>query len=96
MKKIYVGNLPYEVTDDDLRDMFSTFGSIAEIKLITDRETGRSKGFSFVEFDDESSVEGALTMNGQDYKGRPLKVSLAREKTGGSGGSSRSGGRRSW
>lgn len=91
--KIYVGNLPYSTTNEDLEQLFSACGAISEVKLITDRETGRSKGFAFVTFDNPGSVAQAIQLNGNDFNGRNLKVSEAKER---SQGGDRRGGGRSW
>jgi len=77
--KIYVGNLSYSTTPDQLQAAFSEFGNIAELKLIEDRETGRSKGFAFITYEQPSAAESALSLNGTDLDGRQIKVSLARE-----------------
>lgn len=78
-KKLYVGNLLYEVTDDDLKAHFSTVGSVVSAAVIRFRDTGRSKGFGFVEMSSEEEAQKAIeTMNGQDFKGRKLVVSEAR------------------
>ena len=78
---IYVGNLPYSLTDDELREAFAAFGEVKSAKVIMDRETGRSKGFGFVEMDDTSQAEEAIrVLNGHDLKGRPLRVSEARPR----------------
>ncbi len=89
--KIYVGNLSYQTTSDDLQEAFSAYGNITELKLITDRETGRSKGFAFITFDDSSAIEAAVALNGTDLDGRQIKVSEAKEDRGDSGGGSRGG-----
>lgn len=96
MKKLYVGNLAWGVTDDDLQNMFTEFGSVASAVVITDRETGRSRGFGFVELEDgaEQAIEA---LNGQDVQGRPLRVNEAQSKDrggrgGGGGGGNRDGG----
>lgn len=86
-KKIYIGNLPYSVTEQDIREKFETYGAVTEIALITDRETGRLKGFGFVTFETQAAAQGALAMNGQALKGRNIKVSMATDKVAGSGGS---------
>ena len=78
--KIYIGNLPYTTTEDDLRETFGQYGEIQEVKLITDRETGRSKGFAFVTFTEESAMEAAFEKNGQELGGRTLRVNKAEEK----------------
>ena len=85
--KLYVGNLPYNTTEDDLRNLFSQYGSIDSVAVITDRETGRSKGFGFVEFGNDSEARAAIqALSGQEYGGRELTVNEARPKTGGAGG----------
>jgi len=79
MKKLYVGNLSYKATESDLKDLFGEFGSVTEIHLITDRATGKSRGFGFVEFSssDEAS-KAASSLNGKTFQGRELIVSEAR------------------
>ncbi|NBC23182.1 MAG: RNA-binding protein [Gammaproteobacteria bacterium] len=78
---IYVGNLPYSITDDELREAFAAFGDVKSAKVIMDRETGRSKGFGFVEMDEAKEAEEAIrVLNGQDLKGRPVRVSEARPR----------------
>ncbi len=94
--KLYVGNLPYNTTEDDLRNLFSQYGSVDSVAVITDRETGRSKGFGFVEFGNDAEARTAIqALSGQEYGGRALTVNEARPKTagGGGGGGGRSGGR---
>jgi cold-inducible RNA-binding protein len=89
MSKIYVGNLPYRASEQTISDLFGKFGPIEEVALIKDRETGRPKGFGFITFKTDSAAQSALALNGQDFQGRPLKVSLAKDRpprTGGSGG----------
>jgi RNA recognition motif-containing protein len=90
--KIYVGNLSYGATDGDIESYFQKYGSIKDVKVITDRDTGRSKGFAFVTFEDPSSAQKALEADGQPLNDRKLKVSIAREqqgRTGGAGGGGR-------
>ena len=78
---IYVGNLSYSLTDDDLREAFAAFGEVKSAKVIFDRESGRSKGFGFVEMDDSAQAEEAIrALDGQDLQGRPLRVSEARPR----------------
>jgi len=93
--KLYVGNLPYNTTEDDLRNLFSQYGSVDSVAVITDRETGRSKGFGFVEYGNDTEARSAIqALSGQDYGGRALTVNEARPKTaggGGGGGGSRPG-----
>src|SRR5260370_37513773 len=100
MKKIYVGNLPFRCEQDDLRTIFEQFGGIEDLIIIKDRETGRSKGFAFVEFENQQSAQEALSMDGKYFQGRPLKVNVAKERTereggggGGGGGGRERGGR---
>lgn len=77
--KLYVGNLPYAIKDDELLEMFSQFGEISEAKVITDKFSGRSKGFGFVTFAQDADAEKAASaMNGKEEQGRPLTVNLAR------------------
>jgi RNA recognition motif-containing protein len=93
-KNIYVGNLAWETTADDLLALFQEHGAVARAQVITDRETGRSRGFGFVEMDNDSEAQKAIdALNGQDYKGRPLTVNEARprEDRGGGGGGGRGG-----
>ncbi|MCB0836268.1 MAG: RNA-binding protein [Bacteroidetes bacterium] len=92
---IYVGNIPYNFTEDDLNDMFSNFGEVTSAKIIIDRETGKSKGFGFVDMeDDEEGQEAIDGLNGRDINGRALKVNEAKPKSegGGRGGFNRGGG----
>ncbi len=78
-KKLFVGNLPFSATEEELRDSFAQYGDIVDLKLITDRMTGRSKGFAFVEFADESMAQAAIeAMNGKDMGGRQMVVNVAR------------------
>lgn len=78
---IYVGNLRYEVTEPDLMKIMGEFGGVASVKLITDRESGRSKGFAFVEMEDDAEAREAIrTLNGRKYLGRPMAVREATPK----------------
>ena len=78
---IYVGNLSYEVTEDELRSTFSSFGEVSSARIISDRMTGRSKGFGFVEMPDNEAAQKAIAeLNGKDLKGRNLNVNEARPK----------------
>lgn len=96
--KLYVGNLSYNVTEDQLRELFSQAGQIKDVALITDRQTGRSKGFGFVEFATQAEAEKAIEMfNNHELDGRPLTVNVARpreERGGGYRGGGERGGRR--
>jgi RNA recognition motif-containing protein len=87
-KKLYVGNLGYGVTDTDLIKMFEPHGTVESVQIITDRDTGRSKGFAFVEMQTEQQAQAAIAaLNGQDAGGRPLTVNEARPRPeGGRGG----------
>jgi RNA recognition motif-containing protein len=78
--KIYVGNLDYQMTDEDLKSEFSSYGDIQDVIIIKDHETGRSKGFGFVTFAEESALEKALELDGQEIRGRQLRVNKARPK----------------
>ena len=85
--KLYVGNLPYSTSEEDLRNLFSQYGNVESVAVITDRETGRSKGFGFVEFGDDTEARNAISaLSGQEFGGRALTVNEARPKTGGGGG----------
>ena len=80
-KKLYVGNLPYSVTTDDLKGHFSQAGSVVDAIVISDSRTGRSKGFGFVEFDKDEDADKAISMfGGKDFNGRNLVVNVARPK----------------
>lgn len=78
--KLYVGNLPWSTTDSDLTDMFGEFGTVDSASVITDRETGRSRGFAFVEMDNDSGKRAMEELNGREVGGRALKVNEANEK----------------
>lgn len=80
MKKIYVGNLSFNTTEQDLRNQFSNYGEISEIALIKDKFTNRLKGFCFITFDSQQSAQDALEMNGKEFLGRSLKVNMAQER----------------
>lgn len=88
-KKLYVGNLAYSVSSSDLNRLFSAFGTVESAEVIEDRESGRSKGFGFVEMSSDEEAQAAIQgLNGQDNNGRPLTVNEAkpREERGGGGG----------
>jgi RNA recognition motif-containing protein len=91
-KNIYVGNLVWDATADDLLALFQEHGQVARAQVITDRETGRSRGFGFVEMNDDAEAQKAIdALNGTEYNGRPLTVNEARpreERGGASGGGS--------
>ena len=84
---IYVGNLSYQTTEDTIRDLFIQHGQVEEVRLITDRETGRPRGFGFVTMPNDTEAQAAIAaINGQDFEGRALNVNEARPRTGGGGG----------
>ena len=95
MTKLYVGNLPYTATDQDLQTMFGEFGTVLSVQIIMDKYSGRSKGFGFVEMEDEAAANAAIEkLNGADNGGRTLVVSVARpreERPAGSFGGDRGG-----
>jgi cold-inducible RNA-binding protein len=97
-RKLYVGNLPYSATEQALIDKFSEYGTVDSAKLITDRDTGQSKGFAFVEMSRDSEANSAIAgLNGADYDGRPMKVNEAKpqnKKPGGGRGGFGGGGQR--
>jgi len=78
--KIYVGNLSFNTTQEELTDEFSQFGELTDVKLIIDRETGRSKGFAFLTYSSQDGMQAALEMNGREVGGRPLRVNQAEER----------------
>ncbi|PSB22849.1 RNA-binding protein [filamentous cyanobacterium CCP2] len=94
---IYIGNLSYEVTEEDLSSVFAEYGTVKRIQLPTDRETGRMRGFGFVEMDSESEEQAAIdALDGAEWMGRDLKVNKARPREnrgsfGGGGGGQRNG-----
>ena len=93
--KLYVGNLPYSVDDASLRHNFADFGTVASAKVMTDRDTGRSKGFGFVEMGSEAEAQAAINgLNGQSVDGRQIVVNVSRPKEAGTGGGYRAGGNR--
>src|SRR5436309_13703521 len=96
-KNIYVGNLVWDATADDLLALFQEFGAVTRAQVITDRETGRSRGFGFVEMDNDTEAQKAIdALNGKPYHNRPLTVNEARprEDRGGNGGGYGGGGSR--
>jgi RNA recognition motif-containing protein len=95
-KRLYVGNLAYGVTSDDLQQLFEQYGTVTSAQVLNDRETGRSRGFGFVEMADDGDADAAIEqLDGQDHEGRRLTVNEARPRTpgggGGGGGGSRGG-----
>jgi RNA recognition motif-containing protein len=92
LKKLYVGNLPFSTTEEELREIFEQHGPTVSVRVITDRETGRSRGFGFVEFEEEANAEKALqALNGMDVGGRSLRVNEAQDRQSGGRGGSRGG-----
>ncbi|MFT5142648.1 MAG: RNA recognition motif-containing protein [Thalassolituus oleivorans] len=102
MKKLYVGNLPWRTTDADLEDLFASHGTVESAVVITDRETGRSRGFGFVEMEDAGATAAMDALDGFDIGGRALRVNEANDRPrrpqggggGGGGGGDRDGGSR--
>ena len=91
--KLYVGNLPYTMDEGDLRDLFTPYGTPSSVAVIMDRGTGRSKGFGFVEFENDTEAKAAIAaLNGRDFNGRALTVSEARPRAEGGGGGGGRGG----
>ena len=91
-KKLYVGNLSYDVTDSALEQLFAAHGTVQSAQVIMDRDTGRSKGFGFVEMGSDQEAQAAIqALNGQQSGGRSLTVNEARPKEGGGGGGGRGG-----
>jgi len=95
--RIYIGNLSYDTTQNTLEAEFGRFGPIDDVHIVTDRETGRSRGFGFVTIADDSGAEKAIEeMNGTELDGRTLTVNQARPRTGGGGGGGNGGGGGRW
>ncbi|MCZ2340387.1 MAG: RNA-binding protein [Bacteroidales bacterium] len=89
---IYVGNLPWQTTSDDLYDLFSPYGSVVKSQIITDRESGRSRGFGFVEMVNAEEANAAIAaLNTSDYQGRPLTVNIAKPREARPAGGGRGG-----
>jgi RNA recognition motif-containing protein len=87
MTNIYVGNLPYGMKDEELRNLFIEYGAVSSAKVIIDRDTNRSKGFGFVEMDDKAAAQTAIdALNGTEFSGRALRVNEARPRESGGGG----------
>lgn len=96
-KKLYVGNLAFGVNDTDLHELFSQAGVCESTAVITDRETGQSRGFGFVEMGSSADAQKAISQfDGQDLKGRAMKVNEAKERERGGGGGGGGGGGRDW
>ena len=99
MKKIYVGNLPFSATEDEIKELFGQHGTVNSVALIMDRETGRPRGFGFIEVDDNDLAAMLQNLDGKEMDGRALRVNEAQDKPrggGGGGGGSRGGGGDRW
>jgi RNA recognition motif-containing protein len=99
-KRLYVGNLSYSVSSDDLQELFATYGTVRSVEVLIDRETGRSRGFGFVEMENDAEAEAAIAaLDGNDHQGRRLNVNESQPRTqgrgprGGGGGHGYGGGR---
>jgi len=86
MTKLYVGNLPFTANEESLRALFSEFGAVQSLSLVNDRETGRPRGFGFVEMSSGDAAKAMQSLNGKDFGGRPLKVNEAQDRPRGGGG----------
>ena len=86
MTKLYVGNLPFTATEDQVRTLFAAHGTVDKVSLINDRETGRPRGFGFVEMASADASRAMQALDGKDFGGRPLKVNEAQDKPRGGGG----------
>ena len=80
MKTLYVGNLSFTTEEDSIRELFSAHGEVSSVRLMKDRMTGKSRGFAFVEMDDDAANTAMEAIDGQDFEGRPLRVNEARER----------------
>jgi len=94
--KLYVGNLPFTATEDSVRALFAPHGTVEKVALITDRDTGRPRGFGFIEMSNADASKAMQALNGQDFDGRALKINEAhdRDRAGGGGGGGGGGGNR--
>jgi RNA recognition motif-containing protein len=79
-KSIYVGNLPFNASEKELRDLFSPYGDIASVRLVTDKETGRSRGFGFIEMAESGAASAIEALNGKDLEGRALRINEAQPR----------------
>lgn len=98
-KKLYVGNLPFSANEDEVRELFASYGEVVSVALINDRETGRPRGFGFVEMDDAGAASAIESLDQSQFGGRTLKVNEAQERqprSGGFGGGGGGGGRNRW
>lgn len=85
MTKIYVGNLPFSATEEELRQLFAQYGTVQSVSLVTDRDTGRPRGFGFVEMSGPDASRAIQNLNGKNMGGRSLRVNEAQERQGGPG-----------
>jgi RNA recognition motif-containing protein len=92
LTKLYVGNLPFSATEDSVRALFATHGTVEKVALVNDRDTGQPRGFGFVEMSNADAQKAMQSLNGQDFGGRPLKVNEAQDKPRGGGGGGGGGG----
>jgi RNA recognition motif-containing protein len=92
--KLYVGNLPFTATDEGVRALFAAHGTVEKVSLITDRDTGRPRGFGFVEMANADAARAMQALNGTNYEGRALKVNEAQDRERSGGGGYRGGARR--
>jgi RNA recognition motif-containing protein len=91
-KKIYIGNLPFSSTEDELRVVFERHGRVESVNVITDRDSGRPRGFAFIEMDEASAADDAIrALDGSELGGRNIRVNEAQDRSGGGGGGYRSG-----
>ena len=96
-KKIYVGNLPFSATESEIESLFAQHGEVVSVNVITDRETGRPRGFGFIEMDEAGAETAIRELDGHEMDGRQLRVNEARERTNrGGGGGGGGGGRDRW
>jgi heterogeneous nuclear ribonucleoprotein A1/A3 len=82
-RKLFVGNLPFKISTNELQDIFEAYGEVEDLVIITDRESGRSKGFGFITFGNEESAKKALEMDGKEVQNRQIRVNIAKEKEDG-------------
>ena len=94
MTNLYVGNLPFTATEDSVRTLFSAHGTVEKVSLIVDRDTGRPRGFGFVEMSNADATRAMQALNGKDFEGRALKVNEAQDRDRSGGGGRRGGGPR--
>ena len=92
MTKLFVGNLSFDTSEDSLRTLFSQHGTVESVKIISDRDTGRPRGFGFIEMSNADASRAMQALNGKDFEGRSLKVNEAQERERSGGGGNRGGG----